>query len=165
MWWYLFCISLDSFRNSGTVCTFLLSFDAWTDDTRIYNKRDYCNFAVIIFPHRDGNIPTAPTYGVYISRSYAMLELEARILQLFRLSGILFRVFNFFGFFFSFLFFRWGVVLLILQFIRHMKRKMLQLKMRWKSFTQFFFLFIKNNKIKHYYGILHNNGLYLITTN
>jgi hypothetical protein len=36
--------------------------------TRLYDKRDDCNFAIINITHLVSNIPTAPAYGVYISQ-------------------------------------------------------------------------------------------------
>jgi len=46
-----------------------LQFD--TNDqlsTKLYDKRDDFNFAIINFPHLDGSIQTAPDYTVYISQ-------------------------------------------------------------------------------------------------
>ena len=34
----------------------------------IYDKRDAFTFRIVNFPHMDGNIPTNPAYGVYISQ-------------------------------------------------------------------------------------------------
>ena len=34
--------------------------------TKLYDKRDDFNFAIIKFPHFDNNIPTATAYGVYV---------------------------------------------------------------------------------------------------
>ena len=36
--------------------------------TRLYEKRDGFNFAIINFPHLDSKIATASSYGVYISQ-------------------------------------------------------------------------------------------------
>ena len=36
--------------------------------TRLYDKRDDFNFAIISFPYLDSNIPLSPSYGVYISQ-------------------------------------------------------------------------------------------------
>ena len=36
--------------------------------TRLYDKGDDSNFAIINIPHLDSNIPTAPAYEVYISQ-------------------------------------------------------------------------------------------------
>jgi hypothetical protein len=36
--------------------------------TKLYDKRDDLNFSIVNFPFICSNIPTAPTYGVYISQ-------------------------------------------------------------------------------------------------
>ena len=36
--------------------------------TKIYDKRDDFNFPIINFPFLDGDVPQAPSYGVYISQ-------------------------------------------------------------------------------------------------
>jgi hypothetical protein len=40
----------------------------YTNDHHLYDKKGDCNIAIIIIPHLDSNIPTAPAYGVYISQ-------------------------------------------------------------------------------------------------
>ena len=35
--------------------------------TKIYDKRDDFNFNIVNFPFLDSNIPSSPSYGVYIS--------------------------------------------------------------------------------------------------
>ena len=42
--------------NNGKVCT------------KIYDKRDDYNFEIVNFPHLDGDVPRATSYGVYISQ-------------------------------------------------------------------------------------------------
>ena len=34
----------------------------------LYDKRDDFPFSIHNYPHRDGNVPCMPTYGVYISQ-------------------------------------------------------------------------------------------------
>ncbi len=36
--------------------------------TKIYDKRDNFNFPIVNFPFLYGDIPTAPSYGIYISQ-------------------------------------------------------------------------------------------------
>ena len=36
--------------------------------TRLYDKRDDCNFPIVNFPFLSSNIPSAPAYGVYVSQ-------------------------------------------------------------------------------------------------
>ena len=36
--------------------------------TKIYDKRDDFNFDIVNFPHLEGDVPLAPSYGVYISQ-------------------------------------------------------------------------------------------------
>ena len=36
--------------------------------TKLFDKRDDFNFPIVNFPFLSGNIPSAPTYGVYISQ-------------------------------------------------------------------------------------------------
>ena len=35
---------------------------------KIYDKRAYFDFNIVNFPHLDGDVPRAPSYGVYISQ-------------------------------------------------------------------------------------------------
>lgn len=37
-------------------------------ETKIYDKRDDFNFDIINFPYLDGDVPRAPSYGIYISQ-------------------------------------------------------------------------------------------------
>ena len=39
-----------------------------TIKTKIYDKRDDFDFPIVNFPFLDGDIPIAPSYGVYISQ-------------------------------------------------------------------------------------------------
>ena len=36
--------------------------------TAVFNKRDGFNFHIVNFPHMNSNVPSKPTYGVYISQ-------------------------------------------------------------------------------------------------
>ena len=36
--------------------------------SKIYDKRDYFNFVIVIYPHLDEDVPRATSYGVYISQ-------------------------------------------------------------------------------------------------
>ena len=36
--------------------------------SKIYDKRDYFDFDIVNIPFLDGDIPRAPSYGVYISQ-------------------------------------------------------------------------------------------------
>ena len=37
-------------------------------NTKVYDKRDDFSFPIVNFPHLDGDVPLAPSYGVYISQ-------------------------------------------------------------------------------------------------
>lgn len=37
-------------------------------NTRVYDKRDDFSFPIVNFPFLDGDVPLAPSYGVYISQ-------------------------------------------------------------------------------------------------
>ena len=55
--------------SSASYLDIFLEFDATGHlSTRLYDKRDDFNFAIINFPHLDSNIPLSPSYGVYISQ-------------------------------------------------------------------------------------------------
>ena len=47
---------------------FYLYIDNGKLTTRLYEKRDDFNFPVVNFPFLSSNIPSAPTYGVYVSQ-------------------------------------------------------------------------------------------------
>ena len=49
-------LDLDIKIDNGKVCT------------KIYDKRDDYNFDIVNFPHLDGDVPRATSYGVYISQ-------------------------------------------------------------------------------------------------
>jgi len=47
---------------------FYLSVNNGIIFSKIYDKRDDFNFAVVNYPHFDGDVPRATSYGVYISQ-------------------------------------------------------------------------------------------------
>ena len=62
---------LNKTNSSNTETPFLvlnLSITNGIVSSKIHDKRDYINFAIVNFPFLDGNIPRSPSYGVYISQ-------------------------------------------------------------------------------------------------
>jgi hypothetical protein len=56
-------------RNSASYLDLQLEFDCQGNlHTRLYDKRDDFDFAIVNFPHLTSNIPSSPAYGVYISQ-------------------------------------------------------------------------------------------------
>ena len=58
-------------NNSDTVASFLdlhLSIINGVIHTKIYDKRDDFDFDIVNYPHLDGDVPRATSYGVYISQ-------------------------------------------------------------------------------------------------
>ena len=47
--------------------------------TKIYDKRDDFDFPIVNFPFLDGDIPIAPSYGVYISQRVRVARICKRI--------------------------------------------------------------------------------------
>ena len=48
--------------------------------TKLYNKRDYFNFLIVIFPFICSNIPAAPAYWVWVHEIYlTVAQLAAEI--------------------------------------------------------------------------------------
>ena len=45
-----------------------LSFSNGFVSTKIYDKSDDFNFDIVNFPFLDGDVPSRPSYGVYISQ-------------------------------------------------------------------------------------------------
>ena len=37
---------------------------------KLYEKRDYFDFEIVIFPFLDGDVPRSTSYGVYISQLF-----------------------------------------------------------------------------------------------
>ena len=55
--------------SSASYLDLSLSYDKYGDlSTKIYDKRDDFNFAIVNFPFLSSNIPASPTYGVYMSQ-------------------------------------------------------------------------------------------------
>ena len=64
-------LQLNKANNSDTKASFLdLSHSIVnnTIHTKIYDKRDDFDFNIVNFPHLDGDVPRATSYGVYISQ-------------------------------------------------------------------------------------------------
>ena len=58
-------------NSSDTSAAFLdldLSIENGIISSKIYDKRDDFNFKIVNFPHLDGDVPKATSYGVYISQ-------------------------------------------------------------------------------------------------
>lgn len=64
-------LKLNKANSSDTSAAFLdldLSIDNGVIHSKIYDKRDDFNFKIVNFPHLDGDVPKATSYGVYISQ-------------------------------------------------------------------------------------------------
>ena len=64
-------LQLNKANASDTEAAFLdlnLSIQNDIVYTKIYDKRDDFNFAIVNFPFLDGDVPQCPSYGVYISQ-------------------------------------------------------------------------------------------------
>ena len=64
-------LQLNKTNYSDTKASFLdldLSIRNGVIQTKIYDKRDDFNFNIVNFPHLDGDVPQATSYGVYISQ-------------------------------------------------------------------------------------------------
>ena len=64
-------LTLNKAKSSDTVAAFLdlhLSISNDCIHTKIYDKRDDFNFNIVNYPHLDGDVPRATSYGVYISQ-------------------------------------------------------------------------------------------------
>ena len=62
-------LQLNKANASDTEASFLdlyLSIHNDLVSTKIYNKRDDCNFDIVNFPFLDGVVPQRPSYGAYI---------------------------------------------------------------------------------------------------
>ena len=74
MWKELQCIQ--STQSTGVFCSALrcscldlhLSITNNSVSTKIYDKRDDFAFDIVNFPHLDGDVPRATSYGIYISQ-------------------------------------------------------------------------------------------------
>ena len=47
--------------------------------SKIYNKRDNFDFDIVNFPFLDGDIPRAPSYGVYISQLIRFARVSSHV--------------------------------------------------------------------------------------
>lgn len=64
-------LKLNKANSSDISAAFLdldLSIDKGVISSKIYDKRDDFNFNIVNFPHLDGDVPKATSYGVYISQ-------------------------------------------------------------------------------------------------
>ena len=64
-------LQLNKANNTNVQASFLdlnLSIKDGFINTKIYDKRDDFNFKIVNFPHLDGDVPRATSYGVYISQ-------------------------------------------------------------------------------------------------
>ena len=64
-------LQLNKANSSDTEASFLdlnLSITNGIVSSKIYDKRDDCNFEIVNFPFLDGGVPRSPSYGVYISQ-------------------------------------------------------------------------------------------------
>ncbi len=64
-------LQLNKTNNLDTGASFLdLNLSIYNNfiHTKIYDKRDDFNFSIVNFPHLDGDVPHATSYGVYISQ-------------------------------------------------------------------------------------------------
>ena len=64
-------LQLNKANFSDTEAPFLdlnLSITNGIVSSKIYDKRDDYNFAIVNFPFLDGDVPRSPSYGVYISQ-------------------------------------------------------------------------------------------------
>ena len=70
-------LQLDKANSSDTEAPFLdfnLSITNGMVSSKIYDKRDDFNFEIVNFPFLDGDVPRSPSYGVYISQLFVLLE-------------------------------------------------------------------------------------------
>jgi len=64
-------LQLNKANNSDISAAFLdldLSINNGIVSSKIYDKRDDFNFKIVNYPHLDGDVPRATSYGVYISQ-------------------------------------------------------------------------------------------------
>ena len=62
-------LQLNKANPSDKEAPFLdLNLSIWNGivSSKIYDKRDDCNFEIVNFPFLDGDVPPSPSYGVYI---------------------------------------------------------------------------------------------------
>ena len=64
-------LTLTKSNSSSDYTPFLdldISINQGKLNTKVYDKRDDFSFPIVNFPHLDGDVPLAPSYGVYISQ-------------------------------------------------------------------------------------------------
>ena len=64
-------LKLNKANSDSKYCPFLdltITIESHRFKTKIYDKRDDFNFNITNFPFLDGDVPLAPSYGVYISQ-------------------------------------------------------------------------------------------------
>ena len=64
-------LKLNNVNSSDTEAPVLdlnLSITNGIVSSKLYDKRGYFNFKIVIFPFLDGDLPRSPSYGVYISQ-------------------------------------------------------------------------------------------------
>ena len=64
-------LQLNKANTSDTEAPFLdlhLSISNGFVSSKIYDKCDYFDFDIVNFPFLDGDVPSRPSYGVYISQ-------------------------------------------------------------------------------------------------
>ena len=47
--------------------------------SKIYDKRDYSDFAIVNFPFLDGDVPRRPSFGVYISQLIRFARVRSQV--------------------------------------------------------------------------------------
>ena len=70
-------LQLNKANSSDTEAPFLdlnLSITNGIVSSKIYDKRDDFNFEIVNFPFLDGDVPSSPSYGVYIFSLFVLLE-------------------------------------------------------------------------------------------
>ena len=70
-------LQLNKANSSDTAAPFLdlnLSITNGIVSSKIYDKQDDFNFEIVNFPFLDGDEPRSPSYGVYISQLFVLLE-------------------------------------------------------------------------------------------
>ena len=77
-------LQLNKANRSETEAPFLdlhLSISNGFVSSKIYDKRDDFDFDIVNFPFLDGDIPRAPSYGVYISQLIRFARVSSHVLD------------------------------------------------------------------------------------
>ena len=75
-------LQLNKANASDTEAPFLdlnLSMTNGIVSSKIYDKRDDFNFEIVNFPFLDGDVPSSPSYGVYISQLICFARLCSNV--------------------------------------------------------------------------------------